>query len=107
MKPLMSKTAAIRLARGHCALWGRRTSWTVSGPWDSNNPRGPVTEISADSYTKAARMRTVWRACIALAYMGRLTADTSHAVDWAADYGHDHSLPGLVEVGLRAWEGEQ
>lgn len=84
--PLMSKTAAIREATGYVSIAGSGTSYHVYGPYDSGNPRGPSTEVTADSYSKALRIRTAWRARIALALMGRLDADTRYDVDDAMEY---------------------
>lgn len=74
----MSKTAAIREAAEHVSIWGKGTSWTVCGPYRYADLRGPSTEVSADSYAKAAWVRTKWRARIALTLMGQLTDDA----DW-------------------------
>jgi hypothetical protein len=82
----LTKSAAIRKATGYVSIAGRGTSYHVYGPYDSGNPRGASTDRTADSYKKARRIRTAWRAKIALALMGRLDADTVYAVDDAMEY---------------------
>lgn len=81
-----TKTAAIREATGHCTIAGSGTSYRVYGPYRPANPDGPSTEVTADSYSRALRIRTAWRAQIALALMGRLDADTRYDVDDAMEY---------------------
>lgn len=86
MTTAMSKSAAIREATGYVSIAGRGTSYHIYGPYDSGNPRGPSTELTADSYSKALRIRTAWRARISLALMGRLDADARYEVDDAMEY---------------------
>ena len=108
----MTKTAAIAIARRHCAIWGRGTSWTVSGPYYHHRPTGPSTEHQCSSYARAVAIRTVWRARIALALMLEPNADVANAdVDYAARWAIDEAihdthgprtLPALVKIGLAA-----
>ena len=93
----ISKTAAIRQAMGHVSICGSGTSYHVYGPYRAAEPRGPSSEITADSYPKALMARCGWRAKIALARMGRLDMDTSFAVEEAVhDVYADHSVGALV-----------
>lgn len=73
---MMSKTAALAEARSLVHIYGRGTSWTVSGPYHYDKPHGPSTEHNVDSYAKAVRTRTCWRAYIALTLMGRASANS-------------------------------
>lgn len=99
----MSKTAAIREAMGHVSICGSGTSYHVYGPYRASEPRGPSTEITADSYPKALRARCGWRAQIALALMGRLDENTSFAVEDAIhDVYADHSVRSIVTQALAA-----
>lgn len=98
-KPPMSKSAAIREATGYVSIAGSGTSYHVYGPYDSGNPRGPSTEVTADSYSKALRIRTAWRARIALALMSRLDVDTRYAVDDALEYPTSAMVgPGVANI---------
>lgn len=97
----MSKTAAIRTASQSVSISGRKTSWTVYGPYHDDQPSGPSTEISADSYNKAVAIAACKKARIALALMGRLNDDTKTAVEWA-HYNGDNDMRSLVNAGLVA-----
>lgn len=100
----MSKTAAIREASTHVSISGRGTSWHVYGPHRSAEPRGPSTELTADSYRKAQITAAAWKARVALGLMGRLTVDADYAVDYAAHgaWPATTDVRGLVEIGLKA-----
>lgn len=102
----MTKTAAIAIARRHCAIWGRGTDWTVSGPYYHHRPTGPTTEHQCSSYARAVAIRTAWRARIALSLMLD-DADVDYAVRWAIDEAMrethgPRTLAALVNVGLAA-----
>ena len=102
----MHKTAAIAIARRHCAIWGRGSSWTVSGPHRSSEPAGPTTEHQCSSYARAVAIRTAWRARIALALLiNDVDADFAArcAIDEAIHDTHGpRTLAALVTVGLNA-----
>lgn len=100
----MSRTAAIRESAGYVSLWGGKTSWTVSGPWSVLDLSGPSTTAQTDSYTKARRIATVWRAEIVMVLMGTLTRenkdDICHALyDHRCD-GYTHTLTDYIAIGL-------
>lgn len=101
-KPLMSKSAAIREATGYVSIAGCGTSYHIYGPYRAAEPRGPSTEVTATSYVQAVRIRSGWRAEIALAMMGRLDEDAHWALERAKNdpYG-DHSTRALVEYVIR------
>lgn len=67
----ISKTAALREASRYTNIYGRGTSWTVTGPYRCSEPAGPGTSHSCDSYTKAVAARAGWTAGVALCLMGR------------------------------------
>ena len=108
----MTKTAAIAIARQHCAIWGRGTSWTVSGPyyWTVSGPYyGPTTEHQCSSYARAVAIRTIWRARIAISMLIEPDAEAAYAARWAIEeVMHDpytrvpRTLAALVTVGLAA-----
>ena len=103
----MTKTAAIAIARQRCAIWGRGTDWTVSGPYYPRRPTGPTTEHQCSSYARAVAIRTSWRARIAIALMLEPDADVNYAVRFAIEEAiHDthgpRTLAALVRVGLAA-----
>ena len=102
----MTKTAAIAIARRHCAIWGRGTSWTVSGPYYHHQPAGPSTEHQCSSYRQAVAIRTAWRAHIALALLVD-DVDDYYAAVWAIDEAvrethGPRTLAALVDIGLSA-----
>ena len=99
----MTKTDAIRTARRAVSIHGARTDWVIIGPHDRGNPRGPSTEVRADSYEKALARSTAWKAEVALGLMGRLTKASSDAVDWEM-YRPDgaRTVEALVRIGLDA-----
>lgn len=95
----MSKTAAIREATGYVSIAGSGTSYHIYGPYRCDNPRGPSTEATADSYSKALRIRTAWRAQIALAMMGRLNDDIGYDIEDAMEYPLSSMVgPGVANV---------
>lgn len=97
----LSKTAAIRESSGVGSISGRGTSWQVYGPYHVTNLRGPSTCINTDSYAKARRVATQWRAEVALALMGHWTDDVRSAVEsHGQDYYADHSLQAYIDAGL-------
>lgn len=100
-KPL-SKSAALREATAYVSIAGSGTSYHIYGPYRAAEPRGPSTEVTATSYVQAVRIRSGWRAEIALAMMGRLDEDAHWALERAKNdpYG-DHSTRALVDYVLR------
>jgi hypothetical protein len=100
----MTKTEAIRQSAQHVFIHGSRTSWTVVGPHHSDDPSGPSGEFHTDSYEKARRIATGWRALIALSLMDKLDDESESAVD-CENYDHygDHTLRGLVAKGIAAY----
>ncbi len=98
----LSKTAAIRESANVISIGISGTSWQVYGPYKLNNPSGPSTTINADSYTKARRIATQWRAEVALVLMGVWSDDVMFAVE-----DHDHhygggTLADYITAGLKA-----
>ncbi len=104
----MNKTSAIKEACRDCSITGRGRSWTVWGPYHVDEPRGPSTSRSADSYAKAVRIRAQWRAEIAVALMDLTGDERQDAWDEIDFCAHDpyspHDVRGLVNAGLRAIE---
>lgn len=105
----MTKTAAIAAARQHCAIWGRGTSWTVSGPYYHSQPDGPTTEHQCSSYARAVAIRTTWRARIAISLLINPDLHAWFAARCAIDeVMHDpytrgpRTLAALVDIGLAA-----
>jgi len=99
----LSKSAAIRESAGVGNISGRGTSWQVFGPYRVTEPTGPSTAITADSYAKARRIATQWRAEVALCLMGAWSDDVRHAVEsHGCDYYADHTLAGFIAAGLKA-----
>lgn len=98
----LSKTAAIREARGLVGLPIRRsaTDYVVYGPWDDSDPHGPSTEYQADSYHKAAAARTRWVARVALGLMGRLGADAKSTIEYESYRGYSNRVEDLVSAAL-------
>lgn len=99
----ISKTAALREASRYTNIYGRGTSWTVTGPYRCSEPDGPGTSHSCDSYTKAAACRALWTAEVALCLMGR--ADLLDALgldDNDAWRNSDNSARGRVSRVLAA-----
>lgn len=102
----MSLTKAIRESAGYVSIHGRGTSWTVIGPHKVLNLGGPTTSWNRDSYPKARRCATQWRAEIALVLMGKLTRENKDDVAMELDYhrhvGFSHTLRDYIDAGLRA-----
>jgi hypothetical protein len=98
----LSKTAAIRQSQRTVSIHGRGTSWTIVGPHRYNDPKGPYTEMTADSYTKARTIATTWRARVALALMGKLTDEADCAVNHIAHQGPTCTIRQCVDAGLSA-----
>lgn len=65
----LSKTAAIAQATRCVDMWGSGTSWTINGPYHDDDPSGPSTDVTADSYHKARIIRARWTARVAVALM--------------------------------------
>jgi hypothetical protein len=100
----MSKTAAIRESAGATSIVGSGTSWQVYGPARVTNISGPSTAISADSYSKARRIATQWRAEVALALMGRWDDESRMAVmNMAYDEYESHTVQSFIEAGEKAF----
>lgn len=97
---------AIGESAGYVSIHGQGTSWTVIGPHKVLNLGGPTTSWNCDSYPKARRFATQWRAEIALVLMGKLTRENKDDVTMALDeHWHDgfiHTLRGYIDAGLRA-----
>jgi hypothetical protein len=102
----ISKTAAIRESAGCVSIHGAGTSWRVIGPYRDSDPSGPYTERTATSYPQARSIATRWRASVVLALMGRLTDDTSYAVECSAADRGISDLRGILNLALAAWEPE-
>jgi hypothetical protein len=77
----LSKAAAIKASAGTASIFGSGTSWQIYGPYTVTEPNGPSTSNNADSYDKARRIATQWRAEVALAMMGCWSHDVQIAVD--------------------------
>lgn len=93
----MKKTAAIKEAESCVSIHGRGTSWVVIGPYRYDDPFGPYTETPAHSFAMAHRIRTRWRARVALSLMGRLTDESTYAIEQATG-----PLRSVVNAGLNA-----
>lgn len=76
----MTLTQALAIASRAVSVWGRGTSWTVSHPWDRNNPTGPSTTYSCNSYAEARHSAARTRARVALALLGQYNHDTEYAL---------------------------
>ena len=101
----MTKTAAIAIARSRCAIYGRGTSWTVSGPYYHNQPAGPTAENHCSSYSRAVAIRTAWRASIAISLLIGPDAHAEYearcAIDEAMRETHGpRTLAALINIGL-------
>jgi len=98
MKPNMSKTAALAMARKAVGDVHRRssTSYTVYGPYRANKPDGPSTEMQKSSFPAAAAMRAHWVAEVALYAM---YPDCDAEVLWTALDDAEHR-GGAAEVRL-------
>ena len=99
---MLSKTAAIKKARGYVSMpMGRRTSWQVIGPYYFNKLNGPSTTINFDSYQKAILCRARWVAEIALELMGKegVCMEVYHSEYWEND------VVSLVNRALRDIDG--
>ena len=94
----MTKTNALKTAATYCSISGRNTSWTVYGPYsvEVDDLRGPYTEHQCDSYAKALRVLTTWRATIALSLLGKLDDDAR----WALEDDQSGSLRDRVNAVL-------
>ena len=98
----LSKTAAIRESANTTSISGRGTSWQVCGPHKFTNPSGPSTTINADSYTKARRIATQWRAKVALVLMGVWSEDVMFAVEFHDHHYDGSTLADYITAGLKA-----
>ena len=102
----ISKAEAMRIAANAVSIHGSRTSWTIVGPYKNSDPRGPSTELHVDSYAKARRSATAWRARIALNLLAEFTTE----MDWIifekiedkVMFGDPITLRKLVNIGLKA-----
>lgn len=97
----MTKTDALRHARAAVSIHGRGTSWTVIGPHDSRNLRGPSTEVRTDSYFKARSIAAGWKADVVLGQMGLLTPEASMEMADARIAGGIGNVQRLVEIGIK------
>jgi len=79
----MTKTQAIKKAREYVyrPAWCISHGYVVCGPWDDNNPNGPLTYYQDDNYSKVRAVRTKWIARVAIGLMGLLDEDAMHFVD--------------------------
>lgn len=100
---LMPRTAAIKAARGYVSHPHRRsrTDYVVYGPYYTDGPDGPSTEMTADSYPKARAMRSRKVATIALHLMGVASMDARAAVH-CYDGRDTPTIDALVKAGLAA-----
>lgn len=102
----ISKAEAMRIAAKSVSIHGRRTSWTIVGPYRYCDPKGPYTQLHRDSYAKARRCATAWRARIALNLLTKFTPE----MDWVivetiedkVRFNESITLRGLVNIGLEA-----
>jgi hypothetical protein len=102
-KTTLTKTAAIRATQSLVSICGGATSWQVCGPNRVTEPKGPQATRNVTSYTKARIAATEWRAEVVLALMGLYSSDVSWAIcEAASDPYADHTLRGLIRVGLAA-----
>ena len=94
------KTTAIREAAKYVTINGQGTSWTIYGPYSCADLSGPSTESTASSYVQAVRIRTAWRAIIALALMERLDGESEREVEsiMHAQYGAAHDIESVVSA---------
>lgn len=70
-----------------------RTSYLIYGPLRDNDLRGASTELTADSYQKAATKAKGWRVSIAISLLGLDSENAEHY--WAIDDAlHDPTTRG-------------
>lgn len=102
----ISKTEAMRIAAKTVSIHGSRTSWTIIGPYGYSNPKGPYTELHRDSYAKARRCATAWRARIALNLLTKFTPEMDwiivETIEDKIRFNESITLRGLVNIGLEA-----
>lgn len=90
----ISKTAALREARAAVGSIIRRgpTDYVVYGPWRTDKPWGPSTEMRRGTYPAAVIMRTHWIVSIALALLGIDDPDIDEWLTYAAGSGDARTL---------------
>lgn len=106
----LSLSAAIREAATHGGKIARSssTSYHVYGPYDPTDPDGMSTEVTADSYPKAVRIRTGMRALVALHLMGRLDDESASEVEFLLHYSPyaAHDLRSVVRAAAQRYVGD-
>lgn len=101
MPPKMSKTAAIQATRNAVAICkSGRTSFHVYGPYRVDEPEGPTTEMTADSWWAARILATRWRAEVALCLMGVGSEDAVLSVYQASERNGIADIGGLIDAAL-------
>lgn len=98
---VMSKTAAIKAARKAVSAPIRHdsTSYSLIGPWDWSELRGPTTEKTATSYEDALSKRARWVASIALSLMGKM--DDEGVAAYAIFDSDEKSVESLITHALQ------
>lgn len=99
----MSKRAALAEAATCVSISGSGTSWRVYSPYRNEDPSGPSTEISCDSYRKAQVIAAKKKAQIALFLMGRWTAEGEYQIEYAANgaWPATTTTRELLDIGLK------
>lgn len=100
----MSKTAALEAASKSVTSINRRSS-TDYVFYDCGGPDQDYSEeIRRNSYQQAVISRSARVARNALAYMGKLDAESEHAIDRQADdYYSSHTAKDMLDAGIKAF----
>lgn len=100
----MSKTAALKVASKSVTSINRRSS-TDYVFYDCGGPDQDYSEeIRKSSYPQAVASRSARVAVNALAYMGKLDEDSTHAVSAQADdFYASHTASDMLDAGLKAF----
>ena len=97
----LSKTAAIKEARGYVSIHGSGTSWSICGPYRTSDPDGPYTEVHTCGYSEAVQIRKIWTVELALWYMGKDTEDVTYKIR-RANEDCPCSISKLIDIALQA-----
>lgn len=96
----MTRIEAFRIASARVSIAGRGASWTITGPYRHNEPRGAYTTASASSYRRAQIRAAAWKASIVCALLGA-PDDYVERIEYAiADGCGVTDTRGLVRAGM-------
>lgn len=96
----MNRKEAFRIASACVSIHGRGYSWTITGPYRVDRPRGACTTANASSYRRAQLKAAAWKAEVVCALLGG-PVDACERIDYACAMGYGVTdTRGLVRAGM-------